>query len=67
MSIFKEELGPQLIKWGKPHTINSLVIDSELVAAYSVRFPSFDELGFEFLLKDNHVIHTIYLWISTQY
>ena len=55
MSIFKEELRPQLIKWGKQHTTSSLVIDSELVAASSVRFPSLDESGSELLIKDNHV------------
>ena len=33
MIIFKEELRPQGIKWGKLHTTSSLLIDSELEAA----------------------------------
>ena len=37
------------------HTPSSLVIDSELVAASSVRFSSLDESGSELLLKDYHV------------
>ena len=44
MIVFQEELRPQLIKWGKPY---SLVIDSELVAASRVWFPSLDELESE--------------------
>ena len=59
MSIFKEELRPWLTKWGKPHTTSSLVIDSELVAASSERFPSLVDSGFELHLKDDHVSCTL--------
>ena len=55
MSVFQEQLRPRLIKWGKPHQTSSLVIDSGIVAAWSVWFPSLDESGSELLHKDDHV------------
>ena len=38
MSIFKEKVTPRLIKWGKPHTNSSLVIDSEQIVVCGAVF-----------------------------
>ena len=62
MSNFKEKHRPRVIKWGKPHTTSSLVIDSELVAASSVWFPSLDKLGFELNGQADRTAHK-FVWL----